>query len=75
MTKYQELKSEIDRLLNEIKIIQSACPHKGRQIIPNNREYMQKYAEYWYDIKCLDCGKFWTEEQSKYNNKYGITNG
>ena len=76
MTKYQELKAEVDKLLLEIKQLQETCRHESRQLTPQSyRDYGARNTEYWYDIKCLDCGKFWSEDQAVYKRKYGITHG
>lgn len=76
MSRYEELRKQIDGLLAEIKLIQESCGHEKHELTPHSyRDYGSSSTDYWYDIKCVECGKFWSENQAEYRKRYGRING
>lgn len=47
------------------KELQDSCPHGNvdEKYKGNSGNYDSSANSYWIEYCCLDCGKFWTEEQ------------
>jgi len=68
MTRLERIKKhekEIDKLYKKIRLLQAKCKHKHVNKVPkgNTGNWCKSDDHYWYEIKCLDCDKFWTEPQ------------
>jgi hypothetical protein len=61
----QKLFDQQKRLSEKIKKEQQECLHTNRQSKPgaNTGNYDPHDDCYWIDYHCLDCGKYWTEDQ------------
>jgi hypothetical protein len=57
------LKSQIENLQNQIKVIQSKCPHKDvtKKHGSNTGHLCEQDDSYWTDFSCPNCCKTWTE--------------
>lgn len=56
---------EIDKHYGMIKTLQKNCKHKHVEKIPKSDtgNWDKSQDEYWYEITCFDCDKYWTEPQ------------
>jgi hypothetical protein len=66
ITKQRErLEARMKKLAEDISALQTACPHTGafRKAKADTGNWDRGHDSYWYEFKCLECGKFWTELQ------------
>lgn len=65
LNKVLKLKAKISKHANKIVAIQDSCPHDN--VIKITRSDTGNYCKaddsYWYDCKCPDCLRIWTEDQ------------
>ena len=66
------IKREMQRIVKEIEVleveensIQETCQHPDVEKIPkgNTGNWSPDDDKYWYNCKCPDCLKWWTEDQ------------
>ena len=60
-----QLNRVMHRAHARLQAIREACPHPNVTRTPrsNTGNYDPSCDRYWYDCKCPDCEKFWTEDQ------------
>ncbi len=66
MTPYiRGLYNQLDKLHQQIVAYQLKCKHQGVIKIPKGStgNYDPTDDRYWYECRCGDCNKFWTENQ------------
>jgi alkylated DNA repair dioxygenase AlkB len=54
-----------ERYCTHMNVEQTACANTGN--------YDPHTDSYWYEFKCLDCKKTWSEDQTSYNNTQRAT--
>lgn len=56
---------ELNELERKIEAYQTKCQHQGVVKTPraDTGNYDPNDDRWWYDCKCEDCNKFWTETQ------------
>ena len=57
--------SKIENLNKELRVIQLNCEHENVDMVArsNTGNYDPSNDSYWYDCRCLDCDRFWMEDQ------------
>jgi hypothetical protein len=70
--KIKGLNTKIEKAYQEIKAIQSVCPHADLtyKYDGDSGNYDKSLDFYWIDWCCHDCGKRWTTDQE---NAYHLT--
>lgn len=70
--KIERLNSKIQKLREDIKQVQEACPHADLtyKYGGDSGNYDRSQDCYWIDWHCNDCGKSWTTDQ---DNGYHLT--
>lgn len=59
------LYNQLNELQLKIKAYQTKCQHPDtlKTAMANTGNYDPNDNRYWYECKCNDCNKFWTEDQ------------
>jgi hypothetical protein len=63
-TRYQRLKSKVDKIQQAILALQNECTHPNAS--RESKSFTGSYTEsdsYWYEFRCLDFQKFWRKDQ------------
>jgi len=65
MNKVEKLVAKISKIYEQIFEIQNACPHTNatKKCDSDTGNWCKADDSYWYEFKCPDCKKIWTEEQ------------
>jgi hypothetical protein len=65
MTKVEKLENKIFKLYSQIDEIQRACPHTNasKEGFSDTGNWCKADDCYWWEFRCPDCGKIWTEDQ------------
>lgn len=60
-----DLKTKILKLSQVIQQIQEDCPHTDVKKVPKSDtgNWCPQDDSYWYECRCPECDKFWTEDQ------------
>lgn len=60
-----QIQNKIKHLQKELYLLQNICKHIKSIKTPraDTGNYDPSCDRYWYDCKCTECGKFWTEDQ------------
>lgn len=71
LDKIQKIRTKISDLNLKIKDIQDNCFHPiVKRIAKSNSGNYDPHADsYWYEFYCQECGKYWQEDQTEYNNR------
>lgn len=60
-----KIKTKIEELNSQITTLQHYCLHPNvvKTAKSDTGNYDPSCNAYWFEFKCPDCGKFWTEPQ------------
>ena len=73
-TRISRLNVKIEKLNNLRVELQNQCPHDGLEgtMHGDSGNWVRGDDRYWVNLKCKDCGKYWTEDQKDLRWHRGI---
>jgi nitrite reductase/ring-hydroxylating ferredoxin subunit len=62
---YRRILAKIQKANDELMALRALCPHENVKKVNrgSSGNYDPSCDGYWRECTCLDCGRFWTEDQ------------